>query len=350
MIKISVIMPVYNSEKYLRKSIETVLNQSLKEMELILIDDGSSDRSGEICDEYAQGDERVKVVHQENKGLSAARNVGLKLVQGEYITFADNDDECLPGFLEKNYAIAKKYDADMVKFGRESVIVDKNDEVYGKSVRNLEEHYYTRKQILKNYFKLREQNIFSPVWDGLYRSTMVFDNHITFPEELRYGEEDTIFCLKCVEVMQSLATNSGVYFKHFFRKKHSQSSKFHELTLDKLISSAVVEKQVLNNLETEISKCDYVLNNAKYQLIEIFLQLYHPDCDYSMARKKEYLNKVRTYSEFQYDLKWDDYKILFKRDKKKTIMIWLFEHKYDTLLLAITKVYKKMIDKKLRKQ
>lgn len=350
MIKVSVIMPVYNSEKYVGKSIETVLNQSLKEMELILIDDGSSDRSGKICDEYAQKDKRVVVVHQENKGLSAARNVGLRLVRGEYIAFADNDDECLPGFLEKNYEIAKKYDADMVKFGRESVIVDKNDQVYGQSIRNLEEKYYSREQFIKEYFELRARSIFSPVWDGLYRSSMVLENHIEFPEELRFGEEDTVFCMLCVRVMKSLAVNSGVYFKHFFRMKHSQSSKFHELTLDKLIYSAVVEREVLNDLETEINKYDYILNNAKYQLIEIFLQLYHADCHYSLRKKKAYLNKVRTYPEFQYHLERNDYKVLFKRDKKKTIMIWLYEHKWDTVLLGFTKVYKKMIDRKLRRQ
>lgn len=350
MVKVSVIMPVYNSDKYVGNSIETVLNQSLKEMELILIDDGSTDRSGAICDEYARRDERVVVVHQQNKGLSAARNVGLGLVRGEYIAFADNDDECLPGFLEKNYEVAKRYNADMVKFGRESVIVDTDDKVYGQSIRNLEERYYTREQILNEYFSLRARNIFSPVWDGLYRSTMVLENNIKFPEELRFGEEDTVFCMLCVRVMQNLVTNPGVYFKHFFRKKHSQSSKFHELTLDKLIYSAEVERKVLDSLETEINRYDYILNNAKFQLIEIFLQLYHPDCDYNLTKRKKYLEKVRKHPEFQYHLNRKDYKALYARDKKKTIMIWLFEHKWDTVLLEFTKVYKRMIDKKLRRQ
>ena len=86
-------MPVYNSKKFLEKAICSVLNQSLKEIELILVDDGSSDGSSEICDEFAQKDNRVIVIHQKNKGICGARNIGLKNAQGDYIMFIDNDDE-----------------------------------------------------------------------------------------------------------------------------------------------------------------------------------------------------------------------------------------------------------------
>lgn len=350
MLKVSVIMPVYNSDKYLEKSIRTVLEQSLEEFELILIDDGSSDRSGQICDQFAEKDKRVKVVHQKNRGLSAARNVGLRMAEGEYLAFADNDDECLPGFLEKNYAIAKKYDADMVKFGRESVVVDENDNVYGKDERNLKEAYYSRNQIIEQYFELRGRDIFSPVWDGLYRNSMVQDNHIEFPEELRYGEEDTVFCLKCVQVMNSLALNEGVYFKHYFRKKHSQSSKFHPLTLDKLIYSAKVEKEVLGSFGIKVDKCKYVLNNAKYQLIQILLQLYHHDCDYSIAKKRAYMKSLKKYDAFRFDLSNKEYKKLFSLDKKKTSIVWLYEHNCYMLLLGIGSIYKRIINYKLKKK
>ena len=89
---ISVIVPVYNVEKYLSKCVESIINQTYKDLELILVDDGSLDNSGNICDNYAKNDNRIKVVHKENGGLSSARNAGLDIASGEYISFVDSDD------------------------------------------------------------------------------------------------------------------------------------------------------------------------------------------------------------------------------------------------------------------
>src|SRR5690606_27273688 len=90
--KVSVIIPVYNAEKYLRECIDSVLAQTFDDFELLLINDGSTDGSGKICDEYAQKDARVKVFHKENGGVSSARNLGLDNAKGEWITFIDSDD------------------------------------------------------------------------------------------------------------------------------------------------------------------------------------------------------------------------------------------------------------------
>ena len=90
--KISIIVPVYNAERYLHRCIDSILAQTFRDFELLLIDDGSKDNSGYICDEYAEKDERVKVWHKENGGVSSARNVGLDNARGEWVTFADSDD------------------------------------------------------------------------------------------------------------------------------------------------------------------------------------------------------------------------------------------------------------------
>ena len=97
---ISIIIPVYNVERYMRKCIDSVLTQTYKNLEIILIDDGSTDNSGQICDEYAKKDTRIKVIHQTNAGVSAARNTGLKVVTGEYIGFVDSDDYIKPQMYE----------------------------------------------------------------------------------------------------------------------------------------------------------------------------------------------------------------------------------------------------------
>ncbi len=102
-IKISVIVPVYNVERYLHRCIDSILAQTLKEFELILIDDGTPDRSGAICDEYAARDNRISVIHQANAGVSAARNAGLEVAEGTWATFIDSDDWVAPEYLETIY-------------------------------------------------------------------------------------------------------------------------------------------------------------------------------------------------------------------------------------------------------
>lgn len=109
--EISVIVPVYNVEKYLRVCIESILKQSFGDFELILIDDGSTDKCGAICDEYEQMDKRIHVIHQKNGGLSAARNAGIDLMSGEYVTFIDSDDIVGEAYLEILYTVIKRHNA-----------------------------------------------------------------------------------------------------------------------------------------------------------------------------------------------------------------------------------------------
>ena len=115
---VSVIMPVYNSEDYLENAVETVLRQDFDGFELIVVDDGSPDESGKICDRIAQKDSRVVVIHKPNGGICSARNAGLDRARGKYIAFCDNDDEYLPGLISENYALAERENADLVRFCR----------------------------------------------------------------------------------------------------------------------------------------------------------------------------------------------------------------------------------------
>lgn len=114
MAKVSVICPVYNAERFLRRSVDCVLSQTLRDIELILVDDGSSDYSGMICDEYASSDSRVKVVHKSNGGVSSARQAGMDQAVGEYFIHIDSDDWADSDWLEKMYGTALESDADVV--------------------------------------------------------------------------------------------------------------------------------------------------------------------------------------------------------------------------------------------
>ena len=113
MSEISIIVPVYNVEKYLENCIESILNQTFKDFELILVDDGSTDNSGKICDIYEKKDSRIKVIHKNNGGLSSARNAGLDIACGKYVGFIDSDDSIHPRMYEILYDLIKKYESDI---------------------------------------------------------------------------------------------------------------------------------------------------------------------------------------------------------------------------------------------
>jgi glycosyltransferase involved in cell wall biosynthesis len=123
---ISVIVPIYNVEKYLTRALDSILAQTYHDWEAILVDDGSIDKSGSIADEYAQKDERFKVIHKENGGLSDARNVGTEHVTGEYLLFLDSDDFLHPQLMELCIQVAQRDSSDLVAFTYDRVYRTKN--------------------------------------------------------------------------------------------------------------------------------------------------------------------------------------------------------------------------------
>lgn len=112
--KVSIVVPIYNVEKYLKNCVDSLLNQTLEDIEIILVDDGSPDKSGEIADEYMRNEKRIKVVHQSNAGLGPARNSGMAVATGEYIGFIDSDDWTQPEMFERLYEAAVLENADIV--------------------------------------------------------------------------------------------------------------------------------------------------------------------------------------------------------------------------------------------
>ena len=123
--KLSVIVPVYNVEKYLERCVDSVINQNYPNIEIILVDDGSKDSSGKICDILAAKDNRIKVIHQQNGGLSAARNTGIDNATGEYIDFLDSDDELLPNVFNDLIPLLEYNNLDLIVFYSQKVKPEK---------------------------------------------------------------------------------------------------------------------------------------------------------------------------------------------------------------------------------
>lgn len=168
---ISVIIPVYKVEKYLHKCVDSVINQTYSKLEIILVDDGSPDNCGMICDEYSQKDSRIRVIHKENGGLSDARNAGLDIALGDYIGFVDSDDYIAPNMYEMMLQNAKKNKADISLCGYyneyEGGIIEKNYPIIEKKVltasEGLKEVIYSKKYGVMAWTKLYKKELFKNV-------------------------------------------------------------------------------------------------------------------------------------------------------------------------------------------
>lgn len=172
---ISVIVPIYNVEEYLSTCIESILNQTYKNLEILLIDDGSTDNSGKICDMYAKQDSRCIVIHQLNKGLSGARNTGLDYATGEYISFVDGDDYIHPQMLEILYEALQKGDYDFSMALYKEVYVKENV----LFISNYTFQEFDQDQLIYGLYNTsRKRNNYSEmnfhvVWNKLYKKKLI---------------------------------------------------------------------------------------------------------------------------------------------------------------------------------
>ena len=182
---ISVVIPVYNVEKYLSKCVDSVLSQSFTDYEILLIDDGSTDNSGKLCDNYAEKYSCISVIHQENKGLGGARNTGIDHACGDYILFLDSDDTIDSQLLQICYEKAQKYSCDMVLFDSIAVY---EDETFGViySCKPVPSDMPLSKNDLKSMVFL------SGAWNRMFKSSLFKDLNIYFPERLWYEDLHTM--------------------------------------------------------------------------------------------------------------------------------------------------------------
>ena len=172
---ISVIVPIFNAEEYLDECIESIINQSYKDLELLLIDDGSTDKSSSICDNYAQSDKRIRVFHKINEGVSVARNIGIEKSQGEWLMFVDADDYLLPNAIAKLQEISLRDNSDIV-FGNAYKLSNKGEKVI------FDLHILCSSNVVNNLPSLS-------LWGYLIKRSPIDKNHLRFVEGLAYSED-----------------------------------------------------------------------------------------------------------------------------------------------------------------
>lgn len=227
---LSIIVPIYNVEQYLHKCIQRLLNQNIVDFELLLIDDGSPDNAGKICDEYAKSDSRVKVLHKKNGGLCSARNAGLEIAKGEWVTFVDPDD-----WVEENYfetaLNAMKCNSDLIVCGINIVEGEKTSIML--PVKSL---CTDKDSIQKSIFHLKcnksKFNFFGYTWNKFFKNSIIQKNHLRFIEGLNISE-DEVFANEYCYYIRSLQVVDIPIYNYLIRQGGltKRLNSFHEFML-----------------------------------------------------------------------------------------------------------------------
>lgn len=276
--KLSIIVPVYNAEQYLKQTINCMLSQTMSDFELILIDDGGSDRSCELCDKIAKMDSRIIVVHQTNKGIGGARNQGLKISSGKYFGFVDNDDIIHPKMYEILVGVADKENADVVMSYEKKLY--ENEPMPDVSF-DINSNQTTKTEMDKVYMNMFSNSDtdgpYMAVWNKVYRRSIL--NGVQFPLS---GSEDVAFNSRFfvnTKTFVSLAQDINLYYwvQRSSSEWHNQFSNYQ-----------------VNTLKTYFIMSEEISQNAPqyshYVLIKTFRKILSSRYTY---RKTEYRNEIK---------------------------------------------------------
>lgn len=278
--KISIIVPVYNAEKYLSRCIDSVLAQIFTDFELLLIDDGSKDNSGNICDEYAKKDNRIKVFHKENGGVSSARNLGLANSIGKWICFIDSDDEVERYYLSTYIDVVKKYSVDCC--------IASCKIITSKGIRkiDLQENLYTKKDIYKLIMYLREKSILGVPWNKFFKLSIIKENDILFDESVS-SYEDEIYVLQYLQYINNIAVSPQRTYRYYINNEITLSKKYIEINQHfKITDTLYYLGAVFSNKKEYV---EHLNNEYSRHFEECIYGLYGK---YSNFNRKERLNII----------------------------------------------------------
>lgn len=307
--EISIIVPIYNVEKYIHRCIDSILSQTFSDFELLLIDDGSPDRCGEICDEYAKKDHRIRVIHKENGGLSDARNTGLDIAKGNYFSFIDSDDFIEIDFYKELLEACKKNEADISMCGRYNVYDEKKKVGFAFGGQKI----WNSKEAIGNL--LIWNNIDSSACDKLFKKHLF--NGIRFPIG-RYNEDIYIMTNILNKASKIVHVGKAMYY-YYHRKESITTESFSERKLDLLDASQQISDFININYPDLNEKSDSFYFNSI-----IFL--------YSLFKNKESIHKYNNvYNKIKKLMSVNFKNIMFCKyisKKKKILTLMLITHTY----------------------
>lgn len=314
MVEISIIVPIYNVESYLRRCIDSILKQTFSDFELILVDDGSTDRSGGICDEYAEKDGRVHVIHQKNSGVSAARNRGLAESVGKYVMFCDADDYVSSNWVSFLYQIIRENPNDFVccSFAKGQLGEDDYELLNKEDVSFL------------TYFELFKRGLSPYVWNKIYLNKTLKDQRIRFDEQIKYSEDvkfNVAYCKTCERI---LSVNRNLYC--YLDDESSASNRYKADAFSLNFLPFTCRLPLIDQAELQ-EYCDIWF----YTFYHLFENVFNPrNKQMSFAEKMKYNQAMLCSEEFQYclhnaTLSSEKYFIIEIMNKKNYYLLWFVQ-------------------------
>lgn len=280
-IKASVIVPIYNTEFYISKCLNSIINQTEKNIEIICINDGSNDKSSKILNIFKNKDKRIKIVNQKHRGVAAARNVGLKIAVGEYIFFVDSDDTIEKNTITYVYNQLEYYKADIAIFG---IKIKNNEQKYKNWIEN--KNPKETKAVIKKSptFIFKEKYVTPFVWRNVYNRIFLINNNLTFDENFIIGE-DLLFCLTSILKANKIITIKNKFYNYTINRYGSQMYKLNQNLILKIKEHLRIAEK-LNTIFKEYKKNKYF---NYYFLKYIFFFIYN-EFKKMKLKEKEYIN------------------------------------------------------------
>ena len=280
-------MPVCNSGGFLPDTVGSVLAQTFLDLELILVDDGSVDGSGELCDSFASQDGRVRVIHQTNGGVCRARNAGIAAATGKWLAFSDHDDMWEPDYLET--AIAASGGAKIVKVNHGEYVRMGDGQVsclsQGVPVADCTWDVQSLFSAVDGYRLY--QALSAAVWDGLYDREAVLASGVTFDETLRHGGEDCRFMAQLLGKVKSGVWVGKPLYRHFYNSGKSTSSRCHLDLLDSYLATAIDEQRIFHHATPEVRFA--ALLRWMHGIVAFVFEM--PGCSLSAGEKSRWLKR-----------------------------------------------------------
>lgn len=339
--KVSIIIPVYNVEKYLDKCIESVINQTLKDIEIILVDDESPDNCPQMCDQYAKNDSRIKVIHKKNEGLGHARNSGIELATGEYITFLDSDDYIDIKSCETAYNEAKNNNLDICtfsyyRFDDKGRITEPNN--YDKRIifDGREEILQYLLDIIGPKITVGDNEKFSmSSCHAIFRRKIFIDKNIRFLSERDIASEDLIFQIDYIPHTSKIGYIPEKFYYYYYNP-NSITSNYSEAKYRKLLKLLSLLRERLSNIfEYEIYKEHYL-----YQVLRISKVIVKFESRKHTSLLKR-IKRLRKECDNEYIKLLCEENIANSLSTTNRVLLFCFKHKITLPIIVIYTLFKK---------
>lgn len=334
---VTVIVPIYNAEKYLGETLSLIAAQTYRNLEVLMIDDGSSDSSPEICKMIEKKDNRFRYIYKENEGVSSARNLGIREANGVYIQFIDSDDRIEKNLLKECVEIITEQRTDMVIYGM-TFDIEKNNIIKRRIEKNYKTAVLEKNSIVKNYYRLYENNYLSSVCNKLLNRNFIVTNQLLFDERLT-NYEDLLFTIQYLNKCNTISITDKCYYHYILRQELGMSRKYKEHLNETL--PLLVQK-----LKSEYDKFGFA--NVELERLSLDLQRMLWLGVANISRGKSSLIEKRRMAKEICEENWvKKYLPLDKNGNKyNDINIYLLKKKYWCLMVMFNTIVNTLRDKR----